>query len=800
MTHGSDRRGMRLRPELALSLATRGLVRDPASSLLAVVILALGIALPATFFSFLVGAIRPLPVPEGDRVVRVDVVQPSRNGRSVPVMGADLEALRGSSALQALGGFRTFDATLVDRERATARVSAAALTPEVLPLLRTGPEIGRVPAPEEAATSLLLGHDVWEELYDGDPDVLGRTVEVNGVARAIVGVLPEGFGFPFKQSAWVITDPGDGDGEPLELVGRLADGAGPEAATAELGPRWLRRDAERPAEVTGGVVRVEPYTGSRGEAGEAVAFAGLVLVALCLLLIACANVANLLLVRATERVRALGIQAALGAGRVQIGAQLFLESLLVAAAGGAVGLAVASWAVSFVQRTMAAENFGYYWMRMTVDGPVLAFTCVLVVGTALVAGLLPVVRVLRVDVQRVLKEEGASSSIGGGGGWSRAFVTVQLALSCGAVVAATLTGRALAGTSDFGRGLTTDEILVASLELPATPSSEVRATRLGELEGALASARGVRSAALALGAPGYFERYSTVELQGVELDQRARTTWNAISPGYDGVVGLELRTGRGLAPGDDDDAPRVAVVSESFARRYSPEASVLGRAVRIAQADSAAWYTVVGVVADLDLGGGPEARADRVYLPLAQVPTGPAMALVRADGPAAALAPALRKAVADFDSGIPLWSVRTLGDAHAFMLRVPRALATMALSGGTAGLLVAVVGLYGLLAFRVRQRRRELGVRLALGADGRRLVLDVLGLAFRQLAPAVVVGLAAAWLASPILRAMLLGQNPHGVGTYLGVGLGFLAMGMAAASIPALQAGGVDPARVLRGE
>ncbi len=798
MAPRSSDRHSRLRPGLALSLAARGLVRDPGSSLLAVAILALGIALPATFFSFLVGAVRPLPVPRGDRIVRVDVVQPSRDGRSLPVAPSDLEALQGASTLQALGGFRVFDATLVDRERAAARVSAAALTPGVLPLLRVAPEIGRIPTGAEAGGALLLGHGLWQELYDGDPEILGRTVELDGVPRTVVGILPAGFGFPYKQDAWVLLDPTTSADEPIELVGRLADGVGVEGATAELGPRWLRRDPERDAASASGVVLVRPFTGSRGERGEGVAFAGLVLVALCLLLIACANVANLLLVRATERVRALGIQVALGAGRMQIGAQLFLESLLVAAVGGAIGLLIAVWAVATVQRGLAAEHFGYFWMRMAVDGPVLAFTAVLVLGTALVAGVLPIVRVLRVDVQRVLKEEGKAASIGGGGGWSRAFVTVQLALSCGAVLAAALTGRSLAASRDIGRGLPSDEILVASLQVPG--EGEARGETVRELTAALASEPGVRSAALALGAPGYFERYSPIEIQGTELEPHAATTWNAVTPGFLDVVGTALRAGRAFASGDDATAERVALVSESFVRRYSPDAPVLGRAVRIAGADSTAWFTVVGVMADVPMGRGEWFRADRVYVPLAQVEAGPDMALVRAAGEAAPLAPALRRVVADVDPTIPLWSIRSLADAHAWILRVPRALGTMALAGGSAGLLVAVVGLYGLLAFRVRQRRREMGVRLALGADAARLVRDVLGLAFRQLLPAVAAGLAVAWVASPILRAMLLGQDPHAVGTYVAVGVGFLGMGMAAALVPALRAGAVDPARVLRGE
>ncbi len=787
-----------LRAGLALSLAARGLIRDPGSSLLAVAILALGIALPATFFSFLVGAVRPLPVPRGERIVRVDVVQPSRDGRALSITPADLDALGGASTLQALGGFRVFDGTLVDRDRAAARVSAAALSADVLPLLRVAPEIGRVPTEAEAGGTLLLGHQLWHELYDGDPEILGRTVELDGVPRSVVGVMPESFGFPYKQDAWVLMDPAASAGEPIELVGRLADGVGVEGAAAELGPRWLRRDADRDAAAAGGVVLVRSFTGSRGERGEGVAFAGLVLVALCLLLIACANVANLLLVRATERVRALGIQVALGAGRIQIGAQLFLESLLVAAVGGAIGLLIAVWAVATVQRGLAAEHFGYFWMRMAVDGRVLGFTAALVVGTALVAGLLPIARVLRVDVQRVLKEEGEAASIGGGGAWSRVFVTVQLALSCGAVLAAALTGRSLAASRDIGRGLPSQEILVASLEVSG--DGEARAAKVRELTAALGSEPGARAAALALGAPGYFERYSRIEVRGTELDRRAATIWNAVTPEFLDVVGTELRAGRGLSPSDDAGAERVALVSESFARRYSPDAPVLGRAVRIAGADSTAWFTVVGVMADVPMGRGEWFRADRVYVPLAQVDASPAMALVRAAREASSLAPMLRRVVADVDPTVPLWSIRSLADAHAYMLRVPRALATMAVAGGSAGLLVAVVGLYGLLAFRVRQRRREMGVRLALGADAGRLVRDVLALAFGQLLPAVVGGLVAAWVASPVLQAMLLGQNPRGFGTYLVVGLGFLAMGMAAALVPALRAGAVDPARVLRGE
>ncbi|NJD21038.1 MAG: FtsX-like permease family protein [Gemmatimonadetes bacterium] len=792
---------MHLRPALALSLALRGLVRGGGSTLAAVAILALGTAAPATFFSFLVGATRPLPVPEGDRVVRVDVVQPSGGGRSLPVTLADLELLEGAAGLDALGGFQVIEGTVVDPQHAAARFSGAVLTPDVLPLLRVAPALGRLPAPEDAGEAFLLGYALWQEMYQGNPAAVGRTVEVNGTPRTIVGVLPEGFGFPFKQRAWILAEPGLQGG--LELVGRLSPGATRAAVAAELGPRWLGGDPVRAPEAGGGVVRVAPYTGSRGESGEAVAFGGLVLVGLCLLLIACANVANLLLVRATERVRALAVQAALGASRTQIGVQLLAEAMLVSAAGGALGLVLAWLSVGAVQKSLAEEHFGYFWMRLAVDGPVVLFVGVLVAGTALVAGVLPAVRVAAVDLHRVLKEEGVGAlAVGGGGPWSRAFVTVQLALSCGALVAAGLTGRALAGSRDFGRGLPVDEVVTAYLDPRSPATGTLEPGRLQALEDALGALPGASAAALALGAPGYGERFSRVEIEGVAPATAAEegSLWNGVTPGFFSALGIQIRSGRLPAASDGPGEVAVAVESEDFARRRSRGAPVLGRRSRVARADSAAWLTVVGVVEDIGMGPGTRVREDRVYVPLAQLPPSELMAIVRARGDPGGLAAGLREAVAQVSPDIAVWDVRTLAQGHAYMMRVPRALSGMAVAGGLAGLLVAGVGLYGLLAFAVRQRRREMGVRLSLGADGCTLAWGVLKGAVRQLVPAVIVGLLLAWAAAPVLSAFLMGTDPRSPEVFVGVGLGFLAAGVLAAFPPALRAAAVDPARVLRGD
>ncbi len=263
---------------------------------------------------------------------------------------------------------------------------------------------------------------------------------------------------------------------------------------------------------------------------------------------------------------------------------------------------------------------------------------------------------------------------------------------------------------------------------------------------------------------------------------------------------MDVRKGRGLVGGDDTEAPEVVVVSESFARRFLGEGDPLGRRVKLAGADSATWLEVVGVVEDVLLGAGGMEQRERAYVALTQFPRPDVMALVLGAEEAPSLAQRVRRALGGVDPGMPVWSIRTLADAHAYLIRVPRAMGVIALGGGTAGLLVAAVGLYGLLAFQVRRRRRELGLRLALGADGARLAREVLTLALRQILPAILAGLTVAWILAPLLAVALMGEDPRAPLVYVGVAGAFLGVGLVAALAPALRAAALDPARVLRGE
>jgi hypothetical protein len=323
------------------------------------------------------------------------------------------------------------------------------------------------------------------------------------------------------------------------------------------------------------------------------------------------------------------------------------------------------------------------------------------------------------------------------------------------------------------------------------------------LETALEGMPGVETAALAIGAPGFMERWGPVLVEGSDTEVLGRppsVLWNAVTPAFFEVFHTGVRQGRLFTPSDGAGAAPVAVVNESFVRRFLPQGDPLGTRLKLEAVDSTSWFTVVGVVEDMELGGGGALREDRVYLPLSQTDEGEVMALVRAEGDPMAIPGELRQRVAQMDPGIPVWSIRTLAEAHAYLIRVPRAMGSMALGGGVAGLVVAAVGLYGLLAFRVRQRRRELGLRLALGADGAALARGVLAMAMRQLLPAVALGLGMAWIGAPLIAVALLGGDPRSPLVFVGVALAFLGVGLVAASGPALRAAGLDPARILRGE
>lgn len=796
-----------LRPGLALRLAARGVRRDLGTALLAVVTLALGLSFATVLYGFLAGALRDLPVPRGHEVVRVEVVQPSRGGRSLPI---DAETARewraGSEAFAALGLFRQTELVFEDGDGYARRHGVAELSAEVLPLLQVQPLIGRPFAPGDRADSaLLIGYDVWQTEFGGDPGVIGREVRTGQNARTVIGVMPPEFGFPLSHSAWIPLDlPAGEPSEGLEVVARLHEGLEPLHAVAGLQTIWTRDESARPEEHRGGEVEVLGFTRGRGEGGEAVAFGALSSIVLGLLLVACLNASTLLLVRAARRSRMVGIQAALGAGRGQVALQSFLEALIIAVAGGTAGVALAALALRQAQRVLSV-HFGYYWMRLELDASVVLFAALLVVGAAVAAGTLPALRAARSDPAEVLKSGGPGSGAGLGraAGW---FIGAQVTAATASLVAAVLMAGGLAYWGGFRQSLPERTLLVARYDVAGaasggTEQASVRspsdfATRVLEQSG-------VEGAAAVLGVYGFGEASGPFDLDGEVVEReidRPRATWNAVTPAYFELFGIGSVAGAGL-PAADPDEPLVAVVSRSFATRFLTNAEPIGRRIRLPAAAGERWATVIGVVDDLATGRSEPTPADaRVYFSFSQLLPERGMLLLPAGDDAAASAAALRAAARTVDPEVPLEVLGTLAEFFAWLTRIPRVMGMMGISGALAGLAVMAVGLYGLLAFFVRQHLFELGVRVAVGAGARDIAGVVLRRALLMLLPGMTVGLALMYAGAPAFGIFLFGTDPHRPGPFLLVAVAMLLVGLLAALGPLRRALGVAPADVLRAE
>lgn len=771
----------------ATRLAARGVRRDLPTAAVTALTLAIGIGASTTLLGLVTGATRDLPVPEGSQIVRIDLVVPEGAPQQAIAAG-DLERWRESAAsIVQVATARAFGTVFFSPRGYASRESAAALSAEMLEALRVDPLIGRFPQPGE--DGVVVSWDLWQREFEGDRGAIGSEVRLDGVPRALAGVMPEGFRFPLGQDVWVVEEerlPPD-----AEIVARLADGGSPESASGELQSLWQSVDPARGREPVARV-RVRNYTGSRGESGEAIAFAALGSIVLALLVVACVNGSTLLLLRASRRGHVAGVQLALGASRLQVGVQLLLEATLIAVAGGIAGLGLTWMAVRWVDRVLSV-HFGYYWMRMAIDTPVLASTLALVTFAAVLAGALPAWRAMHANPADVLRSGARGRGVGRAGS---VFLTLQVAGATAALVGGVLLGAGLGRWGSWREMLPERPIVYGRVELAGTPyehPAAAAAWRERWLE-----QMAPLPAAAAAGIAGFGERAAAVETEGAgpaTVERRGRVFWNAVTPGYFHLMGVATVAGRELTPADDDAAAAVAVVNEAFVARYLNGANPLQSRLRL---DGGPWLQVVGVVAGADVtdavGGA------RVYLPLDQAPLTSLTLLVGAGTDVGGAIARMRDAARQVDADVPIDGMRTLEDFFAYLTRVPRTIATVGMAGAAAGLLTMLVGLFGLLSFDVRQRAFEIGVRMAMGADAASIARTVVRRALVLLMPGVVGGLALMYGLAPLFGIFLFGADPRAPMPFIVVGTAMLLVGLLAALAPARDAARVQPADVLRGK
>jgi putative ABC transport system permease protein len=783
----------------------------------AVLALALGIGATTAIFSVVRGVVlKPLPYPEQDRVVVIWEHNVPRNRPRNVVAAANFIAWGERN--------RSFDALgLVGPARITVNLNGEpfelpgfTISADALRALAVQPAMGRLFTPDEDLQGndgvILLGHDFWQTRLGARSDVLGSTVVANGRPRTVVGVMPAAFSIEgqsadfFIPYGWTIEQmrsaPGRGSSHG---VARLRDGVSFEQAEAEMKAIAAALEQEAPQRNSGWSVTLVPiHEQTVGEIRPAVMV--LASAVALVLLIACVNVANLLLARSTVRQRELGLRTALGARRGRLVRQMLSESLVLAAAGGAIGLALA-YAFHRGLIALVADRIPVPRLdQVVLDFPVLAFTMLVALGTGLLFGILPAV-VATSAVNDALREGGRHGS----GPKSRrvlgALVVAEIALSLVLLAGAGLLIRSFLRLQSLDPGFRTDGVLTARVSLPGTRYSEP-ARIAGFYDEALNRIRalpGVQQAAgvtfLPMSGPGIGTSFYRLDHPVPEPGQAPVGEVRPVTPGFFRAMGIPQLAGRDIGEGDRSDAPPVAVVTETLVRRFYAGENPLGQRlhVNIGPRDGM-QVEIVGVVGDLAFATLEAERRPAVFLPHAQLPIGLMTFVVQTSLEPLALAPAVAGAVRSLDPELPLASVRSLEDVVSATLARPRAVSLLLTAFALIALILAGVGVYGVMAYSVSQRTQEIGVRMALGATTDSVFRLVLGQALKLVAIGVVIGLVAAGFLTRLLTSLLYDTPPFEPVTFATTAGVLIFVAAVASYIPARRGMRIAPVEALRVE
>jgi putative ABC transport system permease protein len=792
----------------------RMLRKAPGPTLTVLVALALGIGLPTLMFSLIRGALLPtLPFENGERIVRL-----SRAGDS-PVTAADVELWSARQrSFDGMAPVATGSVALGIEGRGTEPLSGASIDPAVLPLLSVEPLLGRAftaaDAEPGAPAVVLVGYQVWRDRFDSDPSTVGRAVRVNGRVAEVVGVMPERFGFPFDEQIWspmrvdplreVLGRSSEQAGTLAFLVGRLREGVSAREAADELTRLSTESAAEAgipPEEVER--VLVVAYTNIFSSEGQRAGIGALMLgAALMVLLVACANVTNVLLARTAVRAREVAIRGAMGASRGRIAGQFLSEVALLTTFGAAGGVAIALIGTRAIQNLMEASAGAPFWIEFRVDVPVLAFVLVIAGMAALAAGLGPALQASRSNPHDVLKDGARGASGFHLGKVMRRLVGVEMALSFVLLVAAGLFIRSAVNYDRMEFAFEPEEVYQARIRMPESyGTADARALYITELEEALAALPEAEAAALGSDLPGIGSAVAGVlEIDGrpVADAERPRARSIVVTPGYFDLFRAPVLSGRSFDESDRAGELPVAIVNTAFERRHFP-AGALDQRIRldVRAEEPTEWLTIVGVAPDLMAGGVGRETEEAVYLPVAQSVPQSIVLLVRPSADFATLPSAVRDAVTGLDQDVPLFDVRRLREAIDAANSQYRWLSALFLLAGGIALFLAAIGLYGVMAFWVAQRTREIGVRMALGGQRARIVGLVLRQGMVQTGLGLVAGVALAIPVARVLGAALFEVSPYDPVVFGSILVVLVAAAALGCWLPARRATAIDPLEAL---
>ncbi|HET9483629.1 MAG TPA: ABC transporter permease [Xanthomonadales bacterium] len=802
-----------------LKQALRSLARSPWYALTATTMLGAGLGLTMYMFGAInTFMLRPLPFAHADRLAHVELADLATGQDSMEVIVHDyLELARAQKSFESFAGFSVGTLNLSGSDR-PERYEGGFVTDALFETIGEKPLMGREFEPADyvpgAPPVVVIGHALWQSRYGGSPDVVGRSIRANGKPATIVGVMPEGFAFPFRQQVWTtskldVAQVKRGDALSMEVVGRLAPGVGFAQARAELDAILAAMPVPSsgpPIDGLRAVVKTlnAEYMGRNTPKVLAVMMIAVLLV----LLIACTNVANLMIARTVERTRELAIHGALGANRARLVLRLVLEGLCIAVVGGAAGFALAQVGGIATMNTLTAQEDGLpYWMAYELDATSVVFALVVSVVATLAATLAPALRAGRIATSAAMREGGHGATGSGFGRSSRILITGQLALCAVLLVVAGLTVRSILAMQRVDSGADTTGILTARIALfeEAYPE-EAQVTRFFErLQAELEAAPGVASATVTTSVPLSFSGGTYFRLDGAPPSENKRYPYAwfvGAEPGYFDTFRIPLLQGRAFDARDVAGAPEVALVSRMFVEHVLKGESPIGKRIDIDPTGEAPRYVeVVGVVGQVIQAEPDDDLAPVMYVPFAQRPQRYASIAVRAEaGDPYALADTIRASVEKLDRDLPVYFVRTAQDWIESQTITDRLMAKMFSVFAGFGLLLAAAGIYALLAFAVAQRTREIGVRRALGALDAGIVRMVMGQGMRQLVVGLAIGLVLGFALAQVLRNVLYGVDTFDPVTFGAVGV-VLAVAMLVATLaPTRRALRVEPMQALRND
>jgi putative ABC transport system permease protein len=801
----------------------RLLIKDRGFTLAAVLTLSLGVAVNMVVFTLVNGALlRDLPFEHPDRIVELRVFH--RDRPQAPTDGAsylDVQDWRAAvTTFDGLGAASEQTMNVSDESHPAERFEGAFVSANAFALVGVPPILGRDFRADDdrpgATPVVMLGQDVWSSRYASDPNIVGRTIRVNGAPSVVIGVMPDGFGFPVTAEMWqplaMLSAEGrnDRNGRFLFAFGRLRPGITVDQATADLG-RVMASLAARHADSNRQTEpRISLYRVGVGGPIRAL-FAALLGAVTFVLLIACANVANLLLARAAGRTREVTVRMSMGASRWRIVRQLLVESLLLAAIAGVCGLGLSVIGVR-VFWANAADSHPPYWLRFPFDIRVFLYLAAVCLGTSILFGLLPALQTARTSLVEVLNDSGrAATGSRHGRRFSGALIVGQIALTLVLLSGAMAVVQGVVSMSRVDAGVDTSRLVRLRLDLPSDvyATAEQRIALYRRLEERFA-ASGRSQVALANVPPLSGGRVRDIEVGGQPPGPaRGRATQITIGAQYFGTIGTRPLRGREFEAGEGEAGRGAAIVNERFASTFFPGTAAIGQRIRIAdpvgrgdQRRAGEWMTIVGVAQNVrqrttaqNLDFDPV-----VYVPYASDVAWNMNVLLRTDGDLGAAAAALRADVASVDPDLPLFDVRTVDDLLYFQRWGQRVFGTMFGFAAALALVMAAVGLYAVTAYGVSQRTREFGVRVALGAPAG----HVAWLVARQTSVQVLIGLAIGTAGAAAVGGLLpaiLSASRAGDPLFLAVMILFV-IGIAAAAclVPARRAIKVDPAVALRND